>query len=118
MWRILTVGATTTQDQRWVQSSTVGSNYGSKVDLFAPGSGIQTDLASADNQVLSKGTSLATPFVSGVSALYLQNHPTATPDDEVIAWIKSVATVGVLDETYVSLGAGSPNRLLYSASCD
>lgn len=114
--RIMTVGGSTRLDQRWVDNSTVGSNYGSKVDLFAPASGIQSaDLESADRQVRNKGTSMAAPFVSGVAALYLQNHPAATPE-EVIAWIKSVATTGVLDAT--TLGVGSPNSLLYSASCD
>jgi len=113
--RIMTVGGSTRLDQRWGYSSTIGSNYGSKVDLFAPAYGIKSaDLESADRQVQNDGTSMAAPFVSGVAALYLQNHPTATPD-EVIAWIKSVATTGVLDAT--TLGVGSPNALLSSASC-
>jgi subtilisin family serine protease len=109
--RAITVGATDRFDQRWT-SSTAGSNYGSKVDVFAPGKNIRVAMIEDVNAVDSEtGTSLAAPFVSGVVAQYLQTHPTATPD-EVFAWVVASATPGVLVAT--SLGGGSPNLLLYS----
>ena len=52
---------------------------------------------------------MATPHVTGVAALYLQAHPTASPAS-VTSAMKSAATSGVVK----SPGNGSPNLLLYS----
>jgi subtilisin family serine protease len=71
----LTVGASDTTD-----APAYFSNYGSCVDLFAPGVGITSDWytsTTATNTI--SGTSMATPHVTGVAALYLQTHRTATP---------------------------------------
>ena len=57
------------------------SNYGPVVDLLAPGVDVLT-ISIGKKQLplaLSTGTSFATPHVSGAAALYLSQHPTATP---------------------------------------
>jgi subtilisin family serine protease len=71
----LTVGASDRTD-----APASFSNFGSCVDLFAPGVGITSDWytsTTATNTI--SGTSMATPHVAGVAALYLQRTPTATP---------------------------------------
>lgn len=101
----ITVGATTSSDARATYS-----NYGSCVDLFAPGSNITSSWSSsatATNTI--SGTSMATPHVTGVAALALQANPQATPGS-VSKFILSNATPNRLS----SLGAGSPNKLTYS----
>jgi subtilisin family serine protease len=70
----ITVGATTSADYRASYS-----NYGSCLDLFAPGSSITSDWNTSDTAVNTiNGTSMAAPHVTGVVALYLGSHPTAS----------------------------------------
>jgi serine protease len=100
----LTVASSTSTD---IRSSF--SNWGNCVDLFAPGSSITSAWWSSDTQTNTiSGTSMATPHVAGVAALYLQNNPTATPA-AVAQAILSSGTVGTIGDA-----AGSPNNLLYS----
>lgn len=103
----ITVGATTTLDARASYS-----NWGSCVDLFAPGSGITSAWntgASASNTI--GGTSMASPHVAGVAALALAANPSATPA-AVAALLVSNATPNRLVPTV--MGPGSPNLLVYS----
>ncbi|WP_119717384.1 S8 family peptidase [Cognatilysobacter tabacisoli] len=100
-----TVGSTTSTD---VRSSF--SNYGSCVDIFAPGSSIRSawyTSTTATNTI--SGTSMASPHVAGAAALYLQRFPTASRTT-VTSWLINNATLNRL----TSIGTGSPNRLLYT----
>ncbi len=101
----LTVGATTSSDARASYS-----NFGSCVDLFAPGSAITSAwMAGSTSTNTISGTSMASPHVAGAVALLLSADPQATPA-EVSAAIVSGALTGVVS----SAGTGSPNRLLYT----
>lgn len=103
----LTVGATQLNDAK-----VVWSNFGSCVDLFAPGLDITSAWATTDtaSQTIS-GTSMATPHVVGAAALYLATHPAATPQ-QVRDALVAKATTGKL----AGIGAGSPNKLLFTGT--
>ncbi|NGO15285.1 S8 family peptidase [Streptomyces sp. HC44] len=99
----ITVGATTNTDAKASYS-----NYGTVLDLFAPGSSITSTWATSDSATNTiSGTSMATPHVAGAAALHLADNPTATPAAVQTALVNS-ATTGVV----TSPGTGSPNRLL------
>ncbi|MFD7226265.1 S8 family peptidase [Streptomyces sp. NPDC059892] len=99
----ITVGATTSTDARASYS-----NFGARVDLFAPGSAITSAWNTSDTATSSiSGTSMATPHVAGAAAVYLAGHPTATPA-QVAAALVNGATNGVVSNP----GTGSPNKLL------
>jgi subtilisin family serine protease len=75
--------------------------FGSCVDLYAPG--VNVILASFDDQQVPTyqtwfGTSMATGFVSGAAALYLETHPLASPED-VSSQLKCLATQDVVSNT-------------------
>jgi len=117
----ITVGSTDVTNNGGVQQDIRSSfsNFGVCTHVFAPGSMITStwiNSATAINTI--SGTSMASPHVCGVVALYLQKNPTATPAD-----VKQ----GILDDSTKDLinlncrGATkclqSPNKLVY-AGCD
>ncbi|MFI1395226.1 S8 family peptidase [Streptomyces sp. NPDC020681] len=105
----ITVGSTTSTDGR-----SSFSNYGSILDIFAPGSSIKSSWNTSDTATNTiSGTSMATPHVAGAAALYLAGNKTATPA-QVSTALTTAATTGAVGTP----GSGSPNRLLYVGSTD
>jgi subtilisin family serine protease len=103
----ITVAATDTTD--W---SPWWSNYGSCVDIFAPGDRVLSawNTSTVATQVLD-GTSMAAPLVTGAVALILQESPQMTPA-QVAQRLYGDATTGLVRNG----GTGSPNRLLFVPS--
>jgi subtilisin family serine protease len=85
------------------------SSTGSCVDVYAPGSAIISTLP-GNTTGSYNGTSMATPHVAGVAALYLQANPSATPAT-VKSYIETNATPNVVSG---GTTGGTVNRLLYS----
>ena len=101
----LTVGSTTNTDAR-----SSFSNFGVCVDLFAPGSSITSAWNTSNTATNTiSGTSMATPHVAGVAALYLAVNPLASPSAVHTAVVNNATANKV-----TGAGSGSPNRLLYS----
>ncbi len=99
----ITVASSTSNDAR-----SSFSNWGSCIDIFAPGSDITSTWSNGSINTIS-GTSMASPHVAGAIALYLQAHPNSTPA-EVDAGLAGFASAGKIS----SLN-GSPNLLLNTA---
>ena len=106
---VITVGATDNQDRE-----ASFSNFGTCVDILAPGVAIYSADYSVTNQVVtSSGTSMASPHVAGVAALYLQNNPTATPA-QVTAAIKGIGKTGTITLHQKSKKGRTPNLFLFT----
>ncbi|CCQ44710.1 peptidase inhibitor I9 family protein [Pseudarthrobacter siccitolerans] len=88
------------------------SNFGSCVDLYAPGVGItSTYYTSATATASMSGTSMASPHAAAAAALLLSQNPALTPS-QVAATLTSSATAGVI----TGATSGTPNRLLFAGS--
>ncbi|HEU5175613.1 MAG TPA: S8 family serine peptidase [Gemmatimonadaceae bacterium] len=101
----MTIGATTKTDAK-----TSWSNYGPCVDFFAPGyqitsAGITSNTATAT----MSGTSMASPHVAGVAALYLQGNPGASAQ-QVRDALYAATTKGI-----VTSSSTANNHLLFTA---
>jgi aqualysin 1 len=99
----ITVGATTSSDARASYS-----NFGTCLDVFAPGSAITSAWHTGNTATSTiSGTSMASPHVAGVAAQVLQQQPSATPS------VVASAILNASTSNRVSgAGTGSPNRLL------
>jgi subtilisin family serine protease len=101
----VTVGSTTSTDAR-----SSFSNYGTCLDIFAPGSSITSAWHTSDSATNTiSGTSMASPHVAGAAALYLDENPGASPTTVRNALVNN-ATLNHVSNP----GSGSPNRLLYT----
>jgi subtilisin family serine protease len=101
----ITVGATTSTD-----GFASYSNFGSVVDILAPGSSITSSWYTSSTAINTiSGTSMATPHVAGAAALYLEANPGATVA-MVENGLKTVASTNKIG----SVPAGTANRLLYT----
>jgi subtilisin family serine protease len=99
----ITVGATDKKDAR-----ANFSNYGASLDLFAPGVAITSASNKGDNaKATFSGTSMASPHAAGTAALYLADHPKATPAQVSKALVAQAASGKVSGR-----GLASPNKLL------
>ena len=103
----ITVAASTSSDAR-----ASFSNWGPCVDVFAPGQSITSAYIGSTTRTASmSGTSMASPHVAGVAALYLASNPSATPAT-VTSTLLNAATRGIVTNP----GTGTQNLLIYSAS--
>ena len=102
---VITVAATTKIDGR-----ASFSNYGSCVDIFAPGQDIRSSYNTNDNAYANlNGTSMAAPHVTGAAALVAGLYPEASPEQIRSLLVLASTPKKVLDPR------GSPNRLLFVA---
>lgn len=84
------------------------SNFGTAVDLYAPGSDITSAWNDSDEGTRTiSGTSMASPHVAGAAAVYLAGHPDAGP-----AVVAAALTGGATADRISSPGTGTPNKLL------
>jgi subtilisin family serine protease len=99
----ITVGATERTDRRATYS-----NFGTCLDIFAPGSAILSSwIGSTTATSTISGTSMASPHVAGNAALLLEKTPGATP-----AQIRTSLVAGATPAKVTSAGTGSTTILL------
>lgn len=94
-----------------------GSNTGTCIDIWAPASHITSTASDGNGGCRLSGTSMAAPHVTGAVALYLEENPTATPQ-QVQQTLIDRSVTGVLEDgagSPYSIG-NSPNRLLHTGT--
>jgi subtilisin family serine protease len=92
-----------------------GTAYGPCIDIYAPGDSVLLPSLDREQVPISQlwnGTSMSAGYVSGAAALYLETHPTATPD-QVSEELKRSATMNVLRDTRTTV-----SRMLYVGTRD
>ena len=106
----ITVAGSANDDELYVRT-----NYGSCVDIFAPGQDIQgADYRCSTCGRTGSGTSYAAPLVSGAIAILLQRNPELTPD-AILSELTSLSTRNALnfDSIPPRFRPLTPNRLLF-----
>lgn len=100
----ITVGSSTINDGR-----SSFSNFGSVVDVFAPGSSIQSAWFTSDTATATlSGTSMASPHVAGVAARIRQGNPGASP-----ATVRNEIVNTSSLNRLTGIPSGTANRLLF-----
>jgi Subtilase family len=106
----ITVGASDEADSRMVLPGDQGSNFGSCVDIYAPGHLVPGASSDGDRQgSVRSGTSQAAALVAGAAVLVLKARPHAAPA-EVRQALLSAAAVGAVG-TSASEGPGRAPRI-------
>ncbi|KAK3307784.1 peptidase S8/S53 domain-containing protein [Chaetomium strumarium] len=104
---VCTVGATDSSDRKASYS-----NYGSVVDIFAPGSSIlSTWIGSSSATNTISGTSMASPHIAGLGAYLLALEGRRAPE-ALCSYIKSLATANAIS----GLPSGTTNRLAFNGN--
>jgi len=115
----ISVGATSVSGASGseVDSRAYFSNYGTCVDVLAPGDIIKSAYIGGNTVTRSlSGTSMASPHVCGVAALFLSANPTATPAD-VLHNLVSNATPGVISMGCTATACNQTPNLLLHTNC-
>jgi subtilisin family serine protease len=99
----VTVGSTSSNDYR-----SSFSNFGTCLDLFAPGTSITSTWLGANGTNTISGTSMASPHVAGAIARFIGSNPGLTPA-QIAYSVTTSASAKV-----ISAGTGSTNKLLFS----
>ncbi|KAH7319419.1 peptidase S8/S53 domain-containing protein [Rhexocercosporidium sp. MPI-PUGE-AT-0058] len=103
----ITVGAIDIDDNR-----ASFSNFGSVVDIFAPGVNVLSSWIGSNSATRSiSGTSMACPHVAGLAAYLIALEGLSTPA-AVQSRIKALGTSGKV----ISPGSGSPNLIAYNGN--
>jgi len=103
----ITVGAIDINDNR-----ASFSNYGSVVDIFAPGVNVLSSWIGSNSATRTiSGTSMACPHVAGLAAYLIALEGLSTPA-AVQSRIKALGTSGKV----ISPGSGSPNLIAYNGN--
>ena len=106
---VLIVAATDENDKKWTgQTANTGSNYGSCIDVSAPGKDIRSTWPGAYQT--ATGTSMAAPVVTGVAALLKSERPDWTRGKITKAIVYTADPIDDLNPDFKKmLGSGRVN---------
>lgn len=108
---VVAVGAVNQAGSRYLYSPTTGSNFGAKVEIWAPGENVTSAgwaIADQNYRDAFSGTSFAAPLVAGAMSLHWQQYPTLTAAQVKVAVIERSTRHNLLN-----LGTNANNKLLY-----